>query len=72
MWTVCVYNYAGEADNMVKFEYGKLSADFLKSINCPKHDFKSYPNLGHSSDDPVSSSVAKLRILLLRTIKFCN
>ncbi len=50
----CHVMIAGEDDNVVRLAYGKKSADFLKTISCPKHEFKTYPNVGHSASEPVS------------------
>ena len=39
----------GEADPMVPFTYGKMSADLIKAFPSANYDFKTYPGLGHSS-----------------------
>ena len=38
----------GEADPMVNFDYGRLTAQALRALTS-KHVFKSYPGMGHSS-----------------------
>ena len=40
----------GQVDPIVRFTYGKMTADLLSDkMKCPKHVFKIYPNLAHSS-----------------------
>ncbi|XP_064382096.1 uncharacterized protein LOC135331010 [Halichondria panicea] len=39
----------GEADPVVPFEMGRLSAEFAKTFNETSYEFKPYPGLAHSS-----------------------
>lgn len=41
----------GEADPMVPFTFGKMSAELMKSFSSTNHEFKTYPGLGHSSSE---------------------
>lgn len=41
---------AGEADLTVQFKWGKLSSQFIQTLNkTTSYEFKIYPHLGHSS-----------------------
>ncbi len=47
--------HTGEADPVVPFEMGRLSAEFAKTFNKTSYEFKSYPGLAHSSCPEVHS-----------------
>ena len=48
------HTHTGEADPVVPFEMGRLSAEFAKTFNKTSYEFKSYPGLAHSSCPEVS------------------
>ena len=52
--------YTGELDEMVSFEYGQRTAQFVQTFNKTNHQFKSYGGLGHSSSPQVSYSPSPL------------
>ena len=51
-----IISVTGEADPMVPFTYGKMSADLIKSFPSANYEFKTYPGLGHSSSEQVGRS----------------
>jgi predicted esterase len=48
-----IISVTGEADPMVPFTFGKMSAELMKSFSSTNHEFKTYPGLGHSSSEQV-------------------
>ncbi|XP_028402361.1 acyl-protein thioesterase 2-like isoform X2 [Dendronephthya gigantea] len=47
----------GEADPMVPFSFGKMSSDLIKSLGSSNNEFKTYPGLGHSSNEQEMSDI---------------
>lgn len=45
-----IFQAHGEADPLVPTSFGKLTAQLLSNVN-QKHEFKTYPGMGHSSCD---------------------
>ncbi|XP_046858392.1 acyl-protein thioesterase 1-like [Xenia sp. Carnegie-2017] len=44
-----IFQCHGQADPVVPFQFGKMSADLIQSLPNTNFEFNSYPGLGHSS-----------------------
>ena len=55
----------GDSDNIVPFEWGRVTSDHLQALGFKNVAFKKYRNMGHSSEEEVRSNFATLFIAIL-------
>jgi len=50
---IAILQCHGEEDDLIRPQVAKDSADYMKNF-CPNHQWKLYPDFGHSSSEEVS------------------